>query len=102
MFKEINESSGTISYENININDNSNNINQGYNGCCQSVMPSICEAPREKVCHRYCCYDVPHIVPCNTRIINHHVYKHSYVPEYTCCEENEYQNIYEGCQNNFF
>lgn len=66
--------------------------------CC----PNVCEMPRERVCHRYFCYEVPHIVPCNTRIINHHIYKHTYVPQYTCCEENECSNVYDNCQNNFF
>lgn len=57
-------------------------------------MP-IYECPRENVCHRYICYEVPHIMPCNTRIINHHIYKHTYRPEYTCCEENVCENVYE-------
>lgn len=64
-------------------------------GC--SMMP-IYECPQERVCHRYVCYDVPHIIPCNTRVINHHVYRHTYRPEYTCCEENVYENVYDrGC-----
>ena len=33
----------------------------------------IQECPQERVCHRYMCYEVPHIQPCNTRIINHHI-----------------------------
>ena len=63
-------------------------------GCCGSdtMMGPCCgpiyECPRENVCHRYICYEVPHIMPCNTRIINHHVYRHTYRPEYTTCEEN--------------
>ena len=39
-----------------------------------------------------------HIMPCNTKIINHHVYRHTYQPEYTYCEENVCENIYDsGC-----
>lgn len=39
-----------------------------------------------------------HIMPCNTRIINHHIYRHSYRPEYTYCEENVCENVYDrGC-----
>lgn len=60
-------------------------------GCPQAP---IYECPQERVCHRYICYDVPHIMPCNTRIINHHIYKHTFVPEYTCCEENVCENVY--------
>ena len=36
------------------------------------------------------------VCPINTRIINHHIYKHTYSPCYTCCEENEVSNIEEG------
>lgn len=61
-------------------------------GCCS--MP-IYECPQERVCHRYICYEVPHVMPCNTRIVNHHVYRHTFRPEYTCCEENVCENVYE-------
>ena len=71
--------------------------------CCEApmMMPSPCsctpiyECPQERVCHRYICYDVPHIMPCNTRIINHHVYRHTYTPCYTTCEENVVSNVYD-------
>ena len=71
--------------------------------CCEAPMMGSCcqpvyECPQERVCHRYICYEVPHIMPCNTRIINHHVYRHTYRPEYTCCEENVVSNVYDrGC-----
>ena len=64
-------------------------------GDCCNMCPPIMECPRERCCHRYICYEVPHVIPCNTRIINHHIYKHTYTPTYTCCEENEYENVYE-------
>ena len=71
----------------------------GMGGCCESlpgvVCPPIYECPRETVVNRYICHEVPHIIPCNTRIINHHIYRHTYTPAYSCCEENEVQNIYE-------
>ena len=106
MYQEVNNASENFSYEKtdfsktqMGMNNPSYGDNMNYqNMCCQSVY----EMPRERVCHRYFCYDVPHIVPCNTRIINHHIYKHSYVPNYTCCEENECCNVYDTCQNNFF
>lgn len=62
-----------------------------FDGCCQNP---IYEMPRERVCHRYICYEVPHIMPCNTRVINHHIYRHTFKPEYTCCEENVCENVY--------
>ena len=115
MFQEVNSSTDNFSYEkesfsktqmemNPNMNQNIN-YSQNMGSCCQSsnmTCQNICEPPRERVCHRYFCYEVPHIVPCNTRIINHHIYKHSYIPQYTCCEENECSNVYDNCQNNFF
>ena len=62
--------------------------------CCSPIY----ECPQERVVNRYICYEVPHIMPCNTRIINHHVYRHTYRPEYTCCEENVVSNVYDrGC-----
>ena len=60
------------------------------------VCPPVYECPEERVCHRYICHEVPHIKPCNTKIINHHIYRHTYTPCYTCCEENEYSNVYEN------
>ncbi len=59
------------------------------------VCPPVYECPRETVVNRYICHEVPHIMPCNTRIINHHIYRHTYTPTYSCCEENEVQNVYE-------
>lgn len=66
---------------------------------CQ--MPPVQECPQERVCHREFVHEVPHIVPINTRVINHHIYRHSYTPCYTCCEENVVCNVYDGCPNNF-
>ena len=74
------------------------NFDYGMGICCPSTMdmcPPIIECPKERCCHRYICHEVPHVVPCNTRIINHHIYRHTYTPTYTCCEENEYSNVYE-------
>ena len=64
---------------------------QPQNMMCQPIQ----ECPQERVCHRYMCYEVPHIMPCNTRIINHHVYRHTYTPYYTTCEENVVSNVYD-------
>jgi len=60
-----------------------------------TMCPPIHECPQERVCHRYMCYEVPHIMPCNTKIINHHVYRHTYTPCYTTCEENVVSNVYD-------
>ena len=44
-----------------------------------------------------------HIVPIHTNVINNHIYKHTYVPEYSCSEENICTNINDNCCgfNNF-
>lgn len=85
-------------------NMNMNMEGYGAMGCSSQMMgetipgvicPPVYECPRETVCHRYICHEVPHIMPCNTRIINHHIYRHTYTPTYSCCEENEVQNVYE-------
>ncbi len=78
-------------------------MNMGNASCCgmgampeQTMMcPPIQECPQERVCHRYMCYEVPHIMPCNTRIINHHIYRHTYTPCFTSCEENVVSNVYD-------
>ena len=65
------------------------------------VCPPVYECPINKCVHRNIFFVVPHVCPVNTKIINHHIYKHTYSPEYTCCEENETCNIQEGNCCNF-
>jgi len=60
------------------------------------TCPVVYECPVERVCHREICHHVPHVCPINTRVINHHIYRHTYTPQYTCCEENEKCDVYEG------
>ena len=55
------------------------------------VCPPVYECPQERVCHRTICHEVPHICPCNTRIVNHHIYRHSFTPS----------NVYDGCCGRF-
>ena len=31
-----------------------------------------------------------------SQIINKHIYTHTYTPQYTCCEENDKCDVYEG------
>lgn len=85
---------------NIDMNDNNfmkNDMNMNYNNMNYggSMCSPIMEAPCERVCHREICHNVEHIQPINTRIINHHIYHHTFKPCYTCCEENEVCNIYD-------
>lgn len=74
------------------------NNNYEENPCCRDMngyeMNPITECPQEQCCHRYINHRVPHIVPINTRVINHHIMNHEYIPYYTCCEEDVVTNVY--------
>ncbi|MBQ6687534.1 MAG: hypothetical protein IJN03_03315 [Bacilli bacterium] len=75
---------------------------ESYMGGCGEALPGVVcppvyECPQERVVNRTITHEVPHICPCNTRIINHHVYRHSFTPCYSCCEENVVSNVYDGC-----
>ena len=66
-------------------------------GCMKPpvMCPPIYECPRERCVHREIMHEVPHIIPLNTKVINHHVYKHTYSPMYTCSSEDVVSNIHE-------
>ena len=86
---------------NTNMNDNMNmntNMNMGGFGTQSmgDMMSPVIEPGRERVVNRTFVHEVPHICPINTRIINNHVYKHTYQPRYTCCEENTCTNVQCG------
>jgi len=90
-----------------NITGNNNYVNQdmevdvNMNNFSSPVMsvPQN-EGVRERVINRTFVHEVPHVCPIHTRIINHHVYKHTYRPAYTCSEENVCSNVQCGscCQ----
>ena len=65
--------------------------------CCAMEAPMMCppvyECPQERCIHKQIIHEVPHVQPINTRIINHHIYRHTYTPCYTCTEENEVCNV---------
>ena len=71
--------------------------------CCtplQGMVSPIYECPQVRCCHREIIHLVPHIQPIETKIINHHIYKHTFSPHYTCCEENVACDVFEppmGC-----
>lgn len=76
------------------------------NDCVMPSMPLCCspvyECPQERCIHRQIVHEVPHVIPVNTKIINHHIYKHTYSPCFTCTEENEVCNVTEpNCCNKF-
>lgn len=83
-----------ITNQNVNTNDNFNmNYNEMDNYAMmqpqmEDVMSPVIEPGRERVVNRTFVHEVPHVCPINTRIINNHIYRHTYQPRYTCCEEN--------------
>lgn len=86
---------------NTNMNDNMNfnnnmNMGGGFQQSMGDMMAPVIEPGRERVVNRTFVHEVPHICPINTRIINNHVYKHTYQPRYTCCEENTCTNVQCG------
>ena len=92
-----------------NINGDNNFVNQDMdvdvtmmnNAPMMGQMP-INNGVQERVINRTFVHEVPHVCPIHTRIINHHVYKHTYRPQYTCSEENVCSNVQCGscCQFN--
>lgn len=66
--------------------------------CCPGqtmICPPIYECPQVNCCHRVINYEVPHIIPCHTKVINHHIYRHTYQPCYSYSEEDESSEVYE-------
>lgn len=94
----------------IDIDNNSGNIdidfaqaqdtNVGAPSMTNTMAPII-EPARERVVNRTIEHVVPHVCPIRTRIVNCHVYKHTYQPSYSCCEENVVQNVQCGSCCNF-
>ena len=92
-----------------NINGDNNFVNQDMdvdvtmmNNAPMMGQPPMHNGVQERVINRTFVHEVPHICPIHTRIINHHVYKHTYRPQYTCSEENVCSNVQCGscCQFN--
>lgn len=77
-----------ITNTNTNTNANFNEMTGFAGGMPMMGMSPIVETPQERVIHRSFVHEVPHVCPMNTRIVNHHIYRHTYQPRYSCCEQN--------------
>ncbi|MBR3145911.1 MAG: hypothetical protein IKF47_01470 [Bacilli bacterium] len=97
-------------FQNINmessINGDNNYVNQDMDVDINmmnnnSTMPMNNNGVQERVINRTFVHEVPHTCPIHTRIINHHIYKHTYRPVYTCSEENVCSNVECGSCCNF-
>ena len=91
-----------------NINGDNNYVNQDMdvdinmmNNSSMNNMPMNNSGVQERVINRTFVHEVPHTCPIHTRIINHHIYKHTYRPVYTCSEENVCSNVECGSCCNF-
>ena len=82
----------------MDMNYMGNNIDSNYQGCPNNP---IVEPMQERCVHRTIMHDVAHVCPIRTKVINHHVYRHTYRPEYSCCEENVVSNMDNGSCCNF-
>ena len=65
------------------------------------VSQPIIEPMQQRVVNRTIVHEVPHICPIETKIVNHHVFKHTYQPSYSCCEENVCSEIQCGSCCNY-
>ena len=86
-----------ITNQNYNDNTNMNTNMMGYEqmggtSMMGTVASPVVEPGRERVVYRNIYHTVPHVCPINTRVVNNHVYRHTYQPRYTCCEENVVTN----------
>jgi hypothetical protein len=81
----------------MGMNMNTNMMDPG----CGCPMEPIYEAPIEKCVQRNICHEVQHICPVNTKIINNHIFRHTYTPQYSCCEQNVVTNLDQGSCCNF-
>ena len=104
-FEDINidiNNFNTNNNTNSNFNMNENTMNIGNNGIMMGTMQGpIIEPGRERVIQRNIVHEVKHVCPMNTKIINNHIFKHTYQPHYTCCEENTVTNVQCGSCCNF-
>jgi hypothetical protein len=64
----------------------------------QPVCPPgpIVEPAIEKCMRRDICHEVKHICPIHTRVINNHIFRHTYAPQYTCSEQNLCSHVHLG------
>ena len=91
-------------YGNNNVIENDVDVNMMYSSGQNfgNTMTGVnTDGVQQRVVERTFVHEVPHVCPIHTRIINHHVYKHTYCPQYTCSEENTVSNVQCGSCCNF-
>lgn len=105
MFKNkgMNRDNFTMNYQESSCMSTDTNMNMSACNCmppcpppCECTCPPVCECPQNQVCHRVMNYEVPHIIPMHTTVVNHHIYNHSYTPVYSYSEVDEVENVYQN------
>lgn len=94
-FIDIDNNEGNV---NIDLNQTQSLVNGPMMG---EMQTPVIEPVRERIVNRTIEHVVPHVCPIRTRVINHHVFKHTYSPNYTCCEENIVQHVQCGSCCNY-
>jgi len=82
-----------------------NSYMNSYDNQCMDYcqMGPIMEKPIEKCVQKDIIHEVEHICPINTKVINNHIIKHVYIPQYSCYEEDVVTNVDDcGCNNMFY
>lgn len=82
----------------MNMGMGMDNMNHSYGPSC----PPVYECPTERVCERIIMHEVPHIIPINTKVINRHIYKHTFTPCFTMSECDTCENVYDQCYGKNF
>ncbi len=91
-----------VNAANANNFNNANAANLGTmfaNGQNQVVLQPIVTR-RTNVVHRYFVINQPHICENETKVINHYVKRHQFIPQQLCSEECTYTEEGCGCGNN--
>jgi len=99
-----NQMNNEFNAENMNVDidvEMNNNNMMGNMASPATTQGPVMEPMRERQVHRTIMHDVQHVCPIRTRVINHHVFSHTYRPAYSCCEENVCSEIQCGSCCNF-
>lgn len=75
---------------------NNQNFNQGMINQENMTLPPIVTR-QTNVVHRYFVINQPHICEMETKVINHYIKRHQYIPKPLCCSENTYCEENLGC-----
>lgn len=102
-YERDNDINNTFTAENMDVDMNIDVINNQKmpTPMMGPVQSPIIEPVQERIVNRTILHEVPHVCPIRTRIVNHHVFKHTYQPSYSCCEENVCSEVQENSCCNF-